>query len=217
MIPAASLELCQNLSNVTESTERCRFEIQGHAGSSAPFSSRRSDSVVSVPPQRGGAYQPTVQLWEDGRCIGCVLKERRIPGPADGYPRWMRRSFRTRRLPVGKPGVPPRAGMRCPVGALRTNTPAPRTSNPSSCPWPTRLLPRSVGLKAARSSPQQCCRYSWTEPDASGNSRDPLLSPSRSPRNADPGRTRSARPWVPGCRGPAVRNVEIIRGSAVVG
>ena len=63
------------------------------------------------------------------------------PGRADRYPRWMRRSFRTPRLPVGKPGVPPRAGMRCPVGALQTNAQAPRTSNPSSCPCPTRLLP----------------------------------------------------------------------------
>jgi hypothetical protein len=34
-------------------------------------------------------------------------------------PGYMRRSFRTHRL-CAIPGVSPRAGMRCPVGALRT-------------------------------------------------------------------------------------------------
>jgi hypothetical protein len=75
------------------------------------------------------------------------------PRRADGYPRWMRRSFRTRRLPLGKPGVPPRAGMRCPVGALRTYAQAPRPSNPSSYPCPTRLLP---GLSDVPESTERC-------------------------------------------------------------
>ena len=48
------------LSNVPESTERCRFEIHGCAGSLDRFSSRRSACVVSVPPQGGGVYQPRV-------------------------------------------------------------------------------------------------------------------------------------------------------------
>ncbi len=53
------------LSNVPESTKRCRFEIHGFAGSLQTFSSKRSSSIVSVPPQRGGAYQPRVQPWVD--------------------------------------------------------------------------------------------------------------------------------------------------------
>ena len=47
------------------------------------------------------------------------------PRRADGYPRWMRRSFRTRRLPLGKPGVPPRAGIG--VGMAVADHPSLRT------------------------------------------------------------------------------------------
>ena len=48
------------LSNVPESTESCRFEIRGFAGSSDPFSSRMSVLVsffFQMRPKAGGAHQ----------------------------------------------------------------------------------------------------------------------------------------------------------------
>jgi hypothetical protein len=68
-------------------------------------------------PQRGAAYQPRVQPWELGFIGFRVLKERCItwirPSAPDrcGVP--SEREFHG----IAYPGVLPRAGMRCPVGA----------------------------------------------------------------------------------------------------
>ena len=92
------------------------------------------------------------------------------PGPADGYPRWMRRSFRTRRMPVGKPGVSPRAGIRCPVGALRTNSQDNSKSNPSSCPCPTRPIPAQPSHQLRSRQIRRSAFHRFSRSSATGSS-----------------------------------------------
>jgi len=83
-----------------------------------------------------------------------IAKQVRAPG-------CMRRSFRTHRL-CALPGVSPRAGMRCPVGALRT-------------PHQHRAFPRSPHKYAQRSGtgPERALEANTKNP--SRTARKPLL------------------------------------------
>ena len=82
------------------------------------------------------------------------------------------------------PGVPPRAGIRCPVGALRANSPSPQSLSLSTTPsepqraCPYLQLPPNLSLspKTWPHGPSPCFRYKprW-------GSKSLSLSPARHP------------------------------------
>jgi hypothetical protein len=123
----------------------------------------------------------------------------------------MRRSFRTHRL-CAIPGVSPRAGMRCPVGALRT-------------PHQHRAFPRSPHKYAQRSGigPERALEANTKNP--SRTARKPLLprassasagSIPRSPhRQQAPGASPSTPPSQNRCEPPGVCGVPSERTGCV--
>jgi hypothetical protein len=117
------------------------------------FLPRGAPALYRFRPNGAAHTSPGLQPWVDDRCIGGVLKERRIPGaPIDtsggcGVP-----SERLGCLSAN-PGFHPGLVCGAPFGALQTDALAPRTSNPSSCPCPTRLLP---GLSNVPESTKRC-------------------------------------------------------------
>jgi hypothetical protein len=131
---------------------RDRLPSNPAAAGSGRSEHRNVDILISVARQRESPAGPNVpcERRTDPAEPPPPTSPRRQPRHSNTTkhvraPGGMRRSFRTHRL-CAIPGVSPRAGMRCPVGALRTPH-LPRAPTASTSPAPQRHHHKTSGQR----------------------------------------------------------------------